>query len=186
MTDVRGTVRLWLVPAVAVLLVVVLLGLSGGLRSGRGSQGRTAAAAEQLDLARWQLVVHSVELVPGEDYDPTLPPSLRVALRATFLGERSTYGFERGLVGVQGTGGGPLGTEEEPSVTSVRSDGFDPDVPQELELDFTWPKAPATPPAVVRVLVHDERLKDNYLFDADWVLQPTPVAHLDLPLTDQR
>lgn len=183
--EVRGAVRLWLVPVVAVLAVLVLVAALGGFRSSGGSQGRPVSAGAEIDLARWQLVVHGVEILP-DPYDPKAPAALRVSLRATATADRTLYGLEPGFVSVA-TPAGPLDVAEYASRKGSRSGDFDPDVPQEVTLDFAWPTAPAQPPPLVRVLVRDERQGTNYLFSqGEWNLTPTPVVHLDLPCPDRR
>jgi hypothetical protein len=54
--------------------------------------------------------------------------------------------------------------EEHPSQEGSRSGDLDPDVPQEVALDLTWPTAPGQPPPLVRVLVRDERQWTTHLF----------------------
>ncbi len=184
--EVRGALRLWLVPGVTVLLVLVLVAALGGFRSGRGAQGRPAAAEEVLDLARWQLVVHSAEVVRTDESDPQSPSAVRLRLRVTFTGQLSRYGLGPDVVSVAAPTGA-LDVEPFPLARGSRNGDFDPDVPQEVTLDFRWPDAPADPPPLIRVLVRDERPGENYLFDeTSWVPAPTPFAHLDLPCPDQR
>ncbi|WP_375425203.1 hypothetical protein [uncultured Friedmanniella sp.] len=184
--ELRGVVRLWLVPVVAVVVVLALVAGFGGFRSGRGAQGRSADADEVLDLARWQLVVHTVELIPADRYDPKAGPALRVHLRATFTGMRSVYGMDPRLVTVA-TPTATLPVSEDPEFKGPREGDFDPDVPQEITVDYRWPNAPAQSPPVVRVLVRDERQGTNYLFTTgEWNVTATPRAHLDLPCPDNR
>jgi hypothetical protein len=184
--EVRGTVRLWLVPVAVVVVVLALVTALGGFRASQGAAGRGVRSDEVLDLARWQLVVHGVELVRGDEYDPKTPPALRVSLRATNTTRQSIYGFETDFVTLA-TPTGPVDVEEYPAQHGSRNGNFDPDVPQEVTLDFSWPRIPAVPPPVVRVLVRDERQPTNYLFPSgDWAVEAIPAAHLDLPCPDRR
>jgi hypothetical protein len=181
-----GPLRVWLLPAAAVLVVLALVALAGGFRGVEGAQGRRVPADAVVELARWSLVVHDVELVPGSPDDPSVPPEVLVHLRATFTGERSTYGIPQHLITVRAPDG-PLGIEDFPAVDGPRQGGFDPDVPQEVSVGFTWSSAPATAPPVLRVILRDERESENYLYSApQWGVAPTPVAHLDLPCPDRR
>jgi len=182
-TELRATARLWLVPVAVVLAVLALLVATGGLRAGHGATGRRAAAGEVLELARWRLVVHDVELA-RDPYDRKADPHLDVHLGVTLTGDRSTYALPSEVLSVTGPSG-PLGVQDQPSVVSTRS-GYDPDVPQEVTLSYLWPGAPATAPGVVRLLVRDESMQENFLTSADWEVRPTPVAHLDLPCADLR
>ena len=175
-------VRAWLVPAAVVVLAVVLLQLTGGLATVAGAQGRAAEAGEELTLARWVLVLRSAELVDGNEYDPDAEPSrLRLHLQATFTGERTTYGLGPSLVTVQGP---PPDTT--PFTDGNRDGNLDPDVAQELTLDFPWPDAPRSAPATVRVLVRDEEERDNFIFGPTWGARAAPSLHVDLPCPDQR
>jgi hypothetical protein len=184
--EVRGTVRLWLVPVAAVVVVLALVSALGGFRASQAAAGRLAHADEVLDLARWQLVVHSVELVRVDEYDPKTPPALRVSLRATNTTRQSIYGFGTDFITLA-TPNGPLDLAEYPAQHGSRNGDFDPDVPQEVTLDFSWPTVPGVAPPVVRVLVRDERQPTNYLFPTgEWTVKALPAAHLDLPCPDRR
>ena len=178
--------RAWLVPAAVLVLAVVLLQLSGGLATVAGAQGREAAAGEELTLARWVLVVHSAELVDGNEYEPeSEPPRLRVHLRATFEGERTAYGLGTSLVTVRGPAGTPP-PEDSPLTDGERDGNLDPGVAQELVLDFRWPDAPAQAPDTVRVLIRDEEEKESYLSAPAWGARAAPSLHVDLPCPDRR
>lgn len=179
------TARAWWVPAVAVVVVLVLVQLTGGFATVRGAKGRAAAPEQELRFARWVLVVHDAELVAGSEYDPEDPPKVRVRLRATFTGEKSTYGLGAHLVTVQGPEGtAPL--DDSPYSEGDRSSNADPDVAQELTLSFRWPDAPTASPSTIRVLLRDEEEKDNYLYSNVIAARAAPSVHVDLPLPDRR
>ncbi len=185
MTPVARLVRRWLVPVGIVLLAVGVLWAAGGLRTVQGAQGRSVAAEQPIDLARWTLVVHRIELVDGGAYDIKAPPVARLHLRATFTGEASAYGMGPTLLTVQGRDGA-AGIEESPMTGGPRTGNFDPYVSRELTLDFRWPDPPTPAPAALRVLVRNEAEAENYLFPTEWSVGPTPVAHVDLPCPDRR
>lgn len=188
---IRSTAVRWWVPAVAVVVVLALVQLTGGFATVSGARGRAAEVDTEITLARWTLVVHAAELLPGNEYEPedpedVLPDKVLVRVRATFTGERSTYGLGTDLVTVQG----PLGTaplDDSPSIEGDRSGDFDPDVPQDITLVFRWPDAPTTSPGTIRLLIRDEEEKGSYLFSApEWGARAMPSVHLDLPCPDRR
>lgn len=172
-------------PVVAIVVVLALVQLGGGFATVSGAQGRAAGAEQELRFTRWVLVVHDAELVDGSEYEPEDPPKVRVRLRATYTGQKSTYGLGANLVTVQGPAGStPL--DDSPYPEGDRSGNADPGVAQELVLSFRWPDAPIASPGTIRVLLRDEEEKDNYLFAPELGARADPSVHVDLPCPDRR
>lgn len=165
---------------------MLALGAGGALRTVPGTQGRPTSPGEEIVLARWVLVVHRVELTDRDDYGGEAPPKVRLQLRATFTGDRSTYGLGSGLVEVRAPAG-PVGIDPSAQTRGDRSSGgFDPDVAQEITLLYVWPDAPRPAPVTLRVLIRDERQTVNYLLPSSWAATPDVERYVDLDLDDQR
>ncbi|MET0693725.1 MAG: hypothetical protein ABWX96_19070 [Propionibacteriaceae bacterium] len=189
MTGVIGAhgarIRPWLLPVAAVLCALLVLWAAGGLRTVVATSGRPAAAEQEIQLARWVLVIHRLELVDRSPEGTETPTAVRLHLRATFTGQASIFGVGTDLLTVE-TPAGPAGIDTSPSTSGARSGGFDPDVAQEIALDYRWPTAGAAAPATLRVLVRDEEEKESFLFNPEWSVNPTVAVHLDLPCPDRR
>ncbi len=178
-------------PVVAVVLLVGLLGATGGLGRAPGTGPRRFEPGQPIVLARWVLVVEGVDLVDTTTYDSPSPPTLRVRLQATWTGDATTDGLGAGLVSVVVPGGPATASDVTTATAGPYSGGFDPDVPRPAELEVVWPagadeKAPHLPtPATVQVVVSDERPAQNFLFADEWVTT-APLGHVDVPVTDSR
>ncbi|HEY5822696.1 MAG TPA: hypothetical protein VIT20_12010 [Propionibacteriaceae bacterium] len=181
---VRGA-RIWLVPVALVLLAVLVLWVAGGLRTVQATVGQRAEPEELISLARWDLLVHGVELGNRSDYDTAEPTKIKLRLRATFTGEKSVYGLGPQLVVVE-TLAGPAGIDPSPLTEGDRRGAFDPDVAREITLEFAWPDAPTPAPEILRVLIRDEEEQVNFLYPTAWAVGPGVDLHVDLPCDDRR
>ena len=178
-------------PVAVVVLLVGLVGATGGFDRATGTGPRRFEPGRDIVLARWVLVVEGVDLVDTTSYDSPSPPTFRIRLRATWTGDATTDVLGAGLVSVVVPGGPETAPDLTTATAGPYSGGFDPDVPRPAELEVVWPagadeKAPRRlAPATVQVVVSDEREAQNFLFADEWVTT-APLGHVDVPVTDSR
>lgn len=182
--------------AAAVVIVLGLVAAFGGFRTAPPVGAARWAPGATVELARWQVVVDRVELSDTDAYGSPGPTTLRLHLRLTWTGDRSTYGPTTGLVTLLVPGGPAPDPQPTTVPTAGYQGGFDPDVPRPLVLDYAWPAPtarggksvqPPAPrvPAVVQVVLRDEYSRPTYLDDDNWSLTG-PVGHVSAPVRDVR
>lgn len=182
----------WLLPILAVVILAVVVALAGGFQTARGGVvGPVVQPGEQVDLARWQITVHGVELVNTTALDAPTSTMIRVHMTVTLTGDQSEYSLPNELVTV-------IPADRSATAVGYQSDplwqsGLDPDVTRSYVVDYAWPPLdedgaqPPLPavPDTATVVIRDEVYTEGPLFGWGWELDDV-AAVVPVAVTDNR
>ena len=179
----RGLVRATVVAVGGLALIIGLIWALGGFRPALAG-GRPAAVGEQIELARWTVVVERAEYVDTSLAGLETDPEIRVWLRITNTTKKTLLRPQDRVLTVQ-VDGTEYATPDDVAWGQSRSPHqLDPDVESRIVYDFPWTPT-ATPAPEVVVVVRDERLRKNFVVADNWVVT-APAAAVRLPCPDLR